>query len=243
MLPYLDSTSSFPPVNQALEDPNGLLAAGADLSVERLVSAYSQGIFPWFSEGEPILWWSPNPRTVFKTGLFKPSRSLCRFVRKNQFKATLNKDFEQVINLCAEPTIERPSTWITKEMINAYLELHLVGVAHSVEIWDREKIIGGIYGVAIGRLFCGESMFSRVSNGSKMALSCLISYLKENKFPLLDSQVDNSHLTSLGALQIGRNSYKNLIEPLVKQKLSDNIWQSKPLPIKRYVSRSGTVQV
>ena len=238
MLPYLDSNSPFPSTELALDEPNGLLAAGADLSKERLVNAYSNGIFPWYSSGEPILWWSPDPRCVFNIPNFKPSRSLCRLIKKEQFVATLNKDFKQVIDLCAQPTSERPSTWITNDMKLAYGELHKEGFAHSLEIWKNSKLVGGIYGVSIGKLFCGESMFSRISNGSKIALSCLIGYLKTNNFGLLDAQVENQHLFSLGAISMTRREYIENTKKLTSQPVKNDLWSTKELSLATLISRS-----
>jgi len=237
MLPYLDTNSPFPPVGTALTDPNGLLAAGADLSQARLLTAYSQGIFPWYSDGEPILWWSPNPRTVFSFDCYKPSKSLCRFVKHTDFKVTLNHDFEQVIELCAEPRQDSHGTWITDEMKQAYIEFHNAGFAHSVEVWQNETMVGGIYGVSIGKLFCGESMFSRVSNGSKLALSSLIGYLKTNDFQLLDCQIENPHLMSLGAINIDRKVYLSQVKTLVIKSVPKDFWKPATFNIKSLVRR------
>ncbi len=240
MLPYLDLTTDFPDVEDALDEPNGLLAAGADLSPVRLINAYSQGVFPWYSDDEPILWWSPDPRMVFDIKRFKPSRSLIKAIKKLDVTVTLNQSFESVITACAAPRPDQPGTWITEEMHQAYCNLHTLGYAHSVEVKDKnEQIIGGIYGVAIGQLFCGESMFSRISNGSKIALSALIGYLRSNNFPLLDCQVKNNHLVSLGALEMTRSEYTKQIDKLVSKKVNQEIWRPKILDHQTLISRAN----
>ena len=179
MIPYLDKISPFPSISSALEEPNGLLATGADLSKKRLLEAYSSGIFPWYSEGEPILWWSPNPRTVFDLDQFKPSRSLRRFIKRSDLKVTLNNAFEEVVEKCALPRSAQTETWISDEIKLAYVNLHRHKIAHSVEVWHDQTLVGGIYGISIGKLFCGESMFSQISNGSKVALTFLADHLKQ----------------------------------------------------------------
>ena len=229
MLPYLDTDTPFPPVNHALHEPNGLLAAGGSLSVVRLLEAYATGIFPWFSEGEPILWWSPNPRTVFLLNKYKPSKSLCRFVRRAELTVTLNSNFEQVVQRCSEPRKDQPSTWISEEIKQAYLNLHRIGKAHSVEVWQNDTLVGGIYGVSIGKMFCGESMFSGITNGSKIALSCLAGYLGEQRFPIIDCQVENPHLTRLGAVSIDRETYLRIVETSISQQVDDDFWHRRNL--------------
>jgi len=236
MLPFLDIKTPFPPVSEALDEPCGLLAAGADLSVERLLDAYSAGIFPWFSEGEPILWWSPDPRTVFLLDQYKPSRSLRRFLRQSEFKITLNNNFEQVIQRCSEPRKDQPSTWITDDIKQAYLKLHSLGHAHSVEVWQNDVLVGGIYGVSIGKLFCGESMFSGISNGSKVALACLITHLKSEAFPIIDCQVENPHLLSLGAVNIPRSDYLIYLNAAKSQPVDKLFWQPQTLDLQLIMS-------
>ncbi len=242
MLPYLDIDTPFPPVNQALHEPNGLLAVGANLSVTRLLEAYTAGIFPWFSEGEPILWWSPNPRTVFLVNKYAPSKSLCRFVRRSDLKVTLNNCFEQVVERCSEPRKNQPSTWISDDIKQAYLDLHRIGKTHSVEVWQNESLVGGIYGVSIGKLFCGESMFSGITNGSKVALACLIGYLRENGFPIIDCQVENSHLTRLGAVSIDRESYLKTVQMSISQPVENNFWARKNLDPSSLITRSAKLK-
>ncbi len=229
MIPYLNNYEAFPSVHTALIEPNGLLAAGADLSIERLTKAYSNGIFPWFSQGEPILWWSPDPRTIFSLNEYRPSRSLKRFIKKTKFTVTLNKDFEAVIENCSLPRSHQESTWISREMKRAYLNLHQQKLAHSVEVWQNEDLIGGIYGVAIGKLFCGESMFSGISNGSKVALAYLIEHLKTQQFPIIDCQVENPHLISLGAQNITREKYMAFVEKAKNEVVVCGFWDQQTL--------------
>ncbi len=238
MVPFLDNKAPFPQVSLALDTPNGLLAAGADLSPQRLIDAYSKGIFPWYSEGEPILWWSPDPRTVFEIETYRPSRSLCRFVRKNKhLKVTINQDFKQVIEECSKPAENRESTWILDDMKQAYYQLHQLGHAHSIELWQDSQLVGGLYGIGLDRVFCGESMFSRISNASKTLLSCLIGYLKAFNFELIDCQVKNQHLISLGATEINRNDYIKIINKKNSQGSNTNIWSAKQLDATKLVVR------
>ena len=201
----------FPPVESALEEPNGLLAAGGDLSVERLTKAYQNGIFPWYEEGQPILWWSPNPRSVIFPEQLRVSRSLRKTLRKNRFQVTLDQDFEQVIRACSGPRIDSQGTWITPEMINAYVELHRQGLAHSVETWLDGKLVGGLYGISLGRVFFGESMFSWESDASKVAFAHLCRQLHDWQFGLIDCQVPNEHIKSLGSVEIPLTEFKKLL--------------------------------
>lgn len=197
----------FPPVEQAMKSPNGLLAVGGDLSPTRLLAAYSQGIFPWYSDDEPILWWSPDPRGVLFFDDLHISKDLEKHLRKRNFQISFDQAFEDVIRACAEPRKKHPLTWITPEMMAAYCELHRLGFAHSLEVWQNDQLIGGIYGVWINEVFCGESMFSRVSNASKIALVFLIEYLKEHDAKLLDCQLLNPFLESMGAREIPRREF------------------------------------
>lgn len=212
MLPYLDSKMPLPSASHALRDPNGLVAVGADLSTRRLIEAYQKGIFPWYSEGEPILWWSPDPRTVFDLAQFSVHKSVIKTLKKLGLKVTLNRDFEQVIRQCAKPRSASNGVWITEAMVQAYCALHRKGFAHSVEVWQNQQLVGGIYGVATGRIFCGESMFSAIPNGSKIALSCLCNLLKNKDYLLLDCQLENPHLVSLGAINISRSNYLDYLK-------------------------------
>lgn len=215
-LPQLDErTARFPDPRTALREPNGLLAIGGDLAPERLLAAYARGIFPWFSAGEPILWWSPDPRCVFRTETLRPDRSLRRQWRGKHWRLTVDRAFRAVMEGCAAPRHGETGTWIVPEMIDAYCRLHALGHAHSVEAWDGRCLIGGVYGVAVGGLFCGESMFSAESGGSKTALMGLAELLRELGYPLLDSQVANAHTLGLGAAEIPRAMYLREIAQLV----------------------------
>ncbi|WP_329740575.1 leucyl/phenylalanyl-tRNA--protein transferase [Dyella sp. A6] len=208
-LPQLDLArpDAFPDPSHALAEPNGLLAFGGDLSATRLLAAYTRGIFPWYGQGQPVLWWSPDPRCVFDVAALHPNRSLRRMLAHSPWQFSVDHAFGQVIEACAAPRGDDDGTWIVPDMIDAYVRLHAQGHAHSVEVWDGTRLVGGIYGVAIGRLFCGESMFSRESNGSKVALMALASCLRRWGYPWLDAQVSNPHLLSLGALEMPRQMF------------------------------------
>ena len=206
-----DAASPFPPVNRALHNPNGLLAAGGELSPQRLLTAYRQGIFPWFNPGEPILWWSPNPRCVIHPNEIHISKSLRKTIRRSDYTVTLDKAFTKVMQACAEPRSYQQGTWISPRMIAAYTALHYQGTAHSVEVWEGENLVGGLYGLSIGSLFFGESMFSRQANASKIAFSFLCVQLHKWGFNLIDCQVHNEHLESLGAKLIGRDEFSALL--------------------------------
>ena len=211
MIPWLGAHDPFPPVEAALVEPNGLLAAGGDLSPQRLLDAYAHGIFPWFNDEDPILWWSPDPRMVLFPGELHVSRSLRRVQRSNAFTVTLDRAFDEVMRGCAEPRADQDGTWITGEMFEAYARLAQLGVAHSVEVWADGMLAGGLYGVALGRVFFGESMFSRRSNASKVALAGLTQQLARWSFPLIDCQMSTPHLASLGAREIPRAQFVRLI--------------------------------
>lgn len=194
-----DPNSPFPPLSQALEEPEGLLAFGGDLTPQRLIHAYSQGIFPWYSEGQPILWWSPDPRMLLAISELRISRSLRKHLRHSDWHISANRDFEQVIDHCAGQA--RPGqngTWITREMRDAYCRLHQGGVAHSIEVWRQHQMVGGIYGIALGQFFFGESMFSIATNASKTALVALCRAMELRGLRWLDGQVESDHLASLG---------------------------------------------
>lgn len=209
-LPLLSSDPSapFPPAGRALREPNGLLAMGGDLSPERLLNAYRHGIFPWYSAGEPILWWCPDPRMVFDTDAFALPSRFRRHLRSSPWQVRADSAFEQVIAACAtSPRPGQDGTWITDEMRAAYVELHRLGHAHSVEVFDGGQLVGGIYGVAVGRMFFGESMFSATSGGSKVALAGLARILSMWGWPLIDAQVENPHLVSLGARRLPRPEF------------------------------------
>ncbi len=205
MIPWIDGDAPFPPVESALRRPNGLLCAGGDLSPQRLLEAYRHGIFPWFSEGEPVLWWSPDPRMVLFPAELKLSRSLAKTLRRGQYNVRLDTAFPAVIRECSQPRPGQDGTWITPEIQQAYCRLHALGHAHCVETWIDGKLAGGLYGMAIGRAFFGESMFSRVSDASKIALAHLARYLERQGFGVIDCQMKTAHLASLGAREIRRS--------------------------------------
>lgn len=215
-LPLLDSTrpERFPNPRNALREPNGLLAFGGDLSPRRLLAAYSQGIFPWFNDDEPILWWSPDPRCVFHTAELRANRTLRRLLGRQRWHVTIDHAFREVVEACALPRPGQIGTWIIPAMVQAYVALHKTGHAHSVEVWEGERLVGGVYGVAIGRLFCGESMFSRESGGSKLALIALARLLRGWDFPLIDAQVTNPHLLSMGAVEYPRAQFLRVVAQL-----------------------------
>ncbi len=202
-----DPYSPFPEVALAEAEPNGLLAVGGDLTPVRLINAYRHGIFPWFSEDEPILWWSPNPRTVLYPENIRISRSLRKTLRKGSFQITFDRAFQQIITACSQPRRDSPGTWLVPEMIDAYVQLFKLNMAHSVEVWQDGQLVGGLYGVAIGAVFYGESMFSQVSDSSKVALVHLCTSLLEMGFRLVDCQVYTEHLISLGAEEISRKRF------------------------------------
>ena len=208
---FLTKELYFPPVEEASYE--GVLAIGGDLSVERLLLAYNNGIFPWFNDDEPILWWSPSERMVVNPQDYKVSKSLRNIINRNIFEVTINKDFEAVISNCQ--TIERKGqegTWITDDIIQSYIELHKLGKALSFEVWQNNELVGGLYGVDLGHVFCGESMFSKVPNASKVAFVKLIEYLKQNNYKLLDCQVHNDHLEKLGAFEISRETFMRILK-------------------------------
>ena len=210
-LTLLDPDSPvFPNPNQAATDPDGLLAVGGNLQPETLLSAYNQGIFPWYNQNDPIMWWSPSERCVIRPQHLHISRSLQKHIAKGQFTTTLDKDFPQIIRACANRE-NGDETWITSEMIEAYEHLHQLGHAHSLEVWEGDSLIGGIYGLAIGHVFCGESMFSRGTNGSKIALVYLCKHMIKKGFELLDCQLVNQHLLTMGAESIPRRSFLSIL--------------------------------
>lgn len=215
MIPLLQHDISFPPVTQALHSPNGLLAAGGDLSASRLLEAYRHGIFPWFSEGEPILWWSPDPRMVLFPEEFKVSHSLGKTLHQGRYMVRTDSAFEQVMRACAAPREGANGTWIHEEMIAAYCELHRLGYAHSVETWMDGKLAGGLYGIALGRMFYGESMFSRKTDASKIALAHLCAQLERWNFGMIDCQMNTPHLASLGAREIPRKEFIARLQDLI----------------------------
>lgn len=218
MLTWLKrDTLTFPPLTKAMREPNGLLAAGGDLSADRLVQAYRHGCFPWFSEGQPILWWSPDPRTVLFPEELHVSRSLAKLLRQQRYQVSFDRDFEAVIQACAAPRRDADGTWITDDMQNAYIELHARGHAHSVEVWDHGELVGGLYGLAMGQLFFGESMFSRADNASKFGFVTLVKHLQAWGFVLIDCQMATRHLESLGARSIPRQQFADYLRDHLDQ--------------------------
>jgi leucyl/phenylalanyl-tRNA--protein transferase len=201
----------FPPVSQALKDPDGLLAAGGGLSPERLLAAYRQGIFPWYNAGQPVLWWSPDPRSVLIPAEFRKSRSLAKSLRNRGYRTSIDASFAAVIDACAEPRASGPGTWITPEMAAAYRQLHELGHAHSIETWRADQLVGGLYGVALGRVFFGESMFTRSRDASKAALARLVDECRARGIVLIDCQVSSAHLQSLGSRELPRTEFVKLL--------------------------------
>lgn len=225
-VPWLaESDTSFPPPERALETPNGLLAAGGDLSAARLLTAYANGIFPWYEEGQPILWWSPDPRLILDPRKIHLSRSLRRDWRRHPPRLTMDSAFSAVVRACAEPRGSNQGTWITAAMHDAYLELHQLGFAHSVEVWHDDVLTGGVYGIALGKAFFGESMFSRRTNASKIALAALCHQLQEWDYELLDCQVVSTHLMSLGATVVSRELFLAMLAAAVARPGHTGRWQ------------------
>jgi leucyl/phenylalanyl-tRNA--protein transferase len=210
-----DSPSVLPPTSRALQEPNGLLAVGGALTPEWLIHAYRRGIFPWFSVEQPILWWAPDPRAVLRPGEFRISRSLMRSIRTRGYETRIDTAFEAVIEACAAPRHDAAGTWITREMHRAYVVLHARGLAHSVETWLGGRLVGGLYGVAIGRAFFGESMFTRETDASKVALARLVQECGRLDVPLIDCQMPSPHLTSLGSRNLPRTRFEAELSSLV----------------------------
>jgi len=219
MIPWLEPGESFPPVEHALDSPNGLLAATASVTAPRLIDAYRRGVFPWYADGEPVLWWSPDPRMVLFTDELRVSRSLRKRARAiahdTQDEIRLDRDFIGTMRACAQPRVAQNGTWITDDMIAAYADLHRRGLAHSVEFWVHGACVGGLYGVALGRMFYGESMFSRRTDASKIALIALVRLLQNEQVPVIDCQQKTSHLASLGAREIQRTEFCAMVAQAV----------------------------
>lgn len=215
MIPWLEPDDSFPPVDRALAEPNGLLCAGADLSVARLLNAYRHGIFPWYSGREPILWWSPDPRMVLRTDALRVPRSLAKSRRNRGYEVRADTAFEAVLEGCAGPRDGEAGTWLGEEMRAAYLALHRAGIAHSIETWCEDKLAGGLYGLSIGRMFYGESMFSRTTDASKVALVALVDLLRARGCPMIDCQMNTPLLASLGAQEVPRAAFLREVASLV----------------------------
>jgi leucyl/phenylalanyl-tRNA--protein transferase len=224
MVPWLRGNAPFPPLAKALRSPNGLLCAGGDLSPGRIVEAYSQGIFPWFSEGDPILWWSPDPRMVLFPEELKVSRSLRKTVARRPYEVRIDTAFRAVMEACAAPRDGQGGTWIVPEMVEAYTALHEMGFAHSYESWRDGELVGGLYGMALGKVFFGESMFARAPDASKVALVHLVERLRTADYRVIDCQQATAHLASLGAREIPRKAFAQLVRESIQYPLSGARW-------------------
>ena len=227
MLAWLERDDPFPPVERALKNPNGLLAAGADLSVARLLEAYGRGVFPWYSHGQPLLWWSPDPRMVLFCEELKVPRSLAKSIRNKGYEVRIDTAFPEVLKGCAAPRKDQPGTWLGPDMRVAYARLHQEGYAHSFETWSEGELVGGLYGVALGRMFYGESMFSRATDASKVALVELVSFLKTRGYPLIDCQMHTPLLESLGAREIPRREFLRALASLVNYPEPPSKWMKR----------------
>ena len=224
MIPWLRGDAPFPPVSKALKSPNGLLCAGGDLSPQRIVEAYSQAIFPWYSEGDPILWWSPDPRMVLFPEEIKVSRSLRKRVASGAYETRVDTAFRDVIEACAAPRDGQGGTWIVPEMVEAYVRLHELGFAHCVESWQEDRLVGGLYGMALGKAFFGESMFARAPDASKVALVRLVERLSADGIRVIDCQQATAHLASLGAREIPRKAFAQLVQESIQYPLTGQRW-------------------
>ncbi|MCC7081014.1 MAG: leucyl/phenylalanyl-tRNA--protein transferase [Burkholderiales bacterium] len=224
MIPWLGREHAFPPLGSALDEPNGLLAAGGDLSPGRIIAAYRRGIFPWFGDDEPILWWSPDPRMVLYPEELRVSRSLRKAMRRPDYEIRVDTQFRAVMEGCARPRPGQAGTWIGASMIKAYCALHERGFAHSVETWREGELVGGLYGVALGRAFFGESMFARAADASKLALAHLARQLERWRFGVIDCQMRTNHMASLGAREITRAQFSRLLEQLVNYPPEPAVW-------------------
>ena len=212
MVRWLDLEEiSFPPTEDALEEPNGLLAASEELGINRLINAYQRGIFPWYSEDQPILWWSPDPRMVITRESLHISRTMRKLINKRAYSVTSDKAFGEVISSCAAPRETQDGTWITEEIIESYKELHHLGYAHSIEVWKEESLVGGLYGIALGKVFFGESMFSRANNASKYGFVTMANRLFEEGYKLIDCQVSSEHMESLGGFDVSRRDFETIL--------------------------------
>lgn len=229
--PLSDDLHLFPNVEQALTDPDGLLAMGGDLNPQRIFNAYRNGIFPWFSAGEPILWWSPSERATLSPDDLHISKSMKRFINKQSMKITVNHCFKQVVAACAQPRVTQSETWISKEMSDAYVELHKLGVAHSIEVWFEEKLVGGLYGVCVGKIFCGESMFSQMNNSSKLAFIALNQHFKKMGGTVIDCQMQTPHLESLGVKITSRAAFIEKLTANREQPVNKGCWDKQSILI------------
>lgn len=231
-LPWLEQESlNFPPPNSALSDPNGLLAIGGDLSLQRLIKAYSLGIFPWYNKEQPILWWCPTPRAIIQTDKLIINKTTRKFLKKTDYTVSINCAFEQVIDHCADAPFRKDGTWITDEMKQAYINLFKAGYAQSVEIWHQQELIGGLYGIAINGYFSGESMFYKKDNASKLALITLNQLLKSEKITFIDCQIENPFLNSMGCIEISREQFIAIKNNAIKMTLPENFWQPRVIEL------------
>lgn len=236
MIPWLrpgDPPHAFPPVETALTEPDGLLCVGGDLSPGRLLEAYRRGIFPWFSEGQPILWWSPDPRTVLYPAELKVSRSLAKTIRNRGFTVTVDRAFARVMEHCADTRLRPEGTWISPQMRGAYQHLHELGYAHSFETWHGDRLVGGLYGVALGGVFFGESMFSLERDASKVALTALVQAMIERGGSLIDCQVASTHLASLGARSIPRADFVDALGKAIDELRPDPSWRAASIALQQ----------
>ncbi|HUL56867.1 MAG TPA: leucyl/phenylalanyl-tRNA--protein transferase [Usitatibacter sp.] len=224
MIPWIRGSAPFPPVERALAAPNGLLCAGGDLSPGRLIDAYSHGIFPWYSEGDPILWWSPDPRMVLFPRELRVSHSLRKRLARRDYETRFDTAFPEVIAQCAAPREGQSGTWIVPEMIEAYTALHAMGFVHSVESWREGELVGGLYGMALGKVFFGESMFARAPDASKVALVALVQRLEAEGFRLIDCQQSTAHLASMGAREIARSEFAQRLRESIQYPPSGSRW-------------------
>jgi leucyl/phenylalanyl-tRNA--protein transferase len=231
-----DPPESFPDIERAFTVPDGLLAAGGDLSEERLLHAYRRGIFPWFSEGQPILWWSPDPRCVIFPARLHVSRRLRRSLRRSDFEIRFNSAFDEVIENCARDRTGQDGTWITPEMNAAYRRMHAGGWAHSIETWRDGQLVGGIYGLAVGKVFFGESMFSAETNASKASMQALCTLLVEHDFRLLDCQVESPHLISLGAELVPRRQFAGILDEACEPPERFDAWPKTSLNVRQLLA-------
>ncbi|HET7548767.1 MAG TPA: leucyl/phenylalanyl-tRNA--protein transferase [Usitatibacter sp.] len=233
MIPWLKGDAPFPPVSKALRTPNGLLCAGGDLSPERLVDAYRHGIFPWYSEGDPILWWSPDPRMVLFPDELKVSRSLRKTLARDVYETRVDTAFRAVMEACAAPREPGGGTWIVPEMIEAYVRLHERGFAHSVESWRDGELVGGLYGIALGDAFFGESMFAHATDASKVALVRLVERLRSRGCRVIDCQQATAHLASLGAREVPRERFAQLLRESIQYSPGGERWEAQAAPRQR----------
>ncbi|MFT6985311.1 MAG: leucyl/phenylalanyl-tRNA--protein transferase [Psychromonas sp.] len=239
-LPELsDNNTLFPDINKALDNPDGLLAMGGDLHPQRIINGYANGIFPWFSDGDPILWWSPSKRATIKPEFCHISASMKRVLKSQKFSVTVNSAFSEVITNCAAPRASQAETWITDTMIAAYIKLHQQGFAHSIEVWQEQKLVGGLYGVCIGTLFCGESMFSKVSNSSKIAFIVLNQHLQRFQGKLIDCQMQTAHLRSMGVEEVSRSQFITELVKYRAQNVSTGCWDTQEISVNDKMAKTS----